>query len=402
MKRTLLVLGAGVFQIPLILKAKELGYTACATSFLPDDPGLRICDRAFNVSTLDLDGLERLCRDERVSGVVTAASDVGTLAVGRLNDRLGLPGLTEDQVRNVTDKVAFVRLLKRLELPCPQSQSVDGLRDLDAALETVRSYPVIMKPRFASGSRGVRVCASAIEVRLNHAAVMRSSLLDPGYVLQQFLPGIEHGGECLLENGSVAFLRLTHKYHNERKVPLGHCVPYECPPTVMDSLRRQIETIAKALHVQHSAVNLDVILPPDGPPHLIDVSFRLGGNLLPHLMHQAFGTDTHERVIRYCSGEALPPLAAQREPHGCYGSIIFGGNAGGTLTKQLVVATRQLFEESSDLIDLAFDIVPGQRYEAFDQGSHRYGHALFRVDGLRAYERLLEAQRSILRDRSMS
>jgi hypothetical protein len=125
--RKLLVIGASPFQVPLILKARELGYTVSATSYLKDDPGLLVADKGFNVSILDFGGLERLCQREGICAVATGASDLGTLAVGHLNDTLGLAGITEDQARSVSDKGRFVLLQKDLGLGLGESFIVTGL-----------------------------------------------------------------------------------------------------------------------------------------------------------------------------------------------------------------------------------------------------------------------------------
>lgn len=153
--RRLLVLGASVFQVPLIRRAQALGCEVAATSYREDDPGLDVADRGFPVSILDHEGLEDLCRVFEVEGVLTAASDLGTLSVGRLVDTFGYPGLSEHQVRSVTDKWAFFQLQRSLGLPHPSSRLIQSEADLAEVLEDGCDFPLVMKPRYASGSRGV-------------------------------------------------------------------------------------------------------------------------------------------------------------------------------------------------------------------------------------------------------
>lgn len=394
--RNILVVGAGPFQVPLILKARELGYTVSATSYLKDDPGLRVADKGFNVSILDFDGLERLCEREGICAVVTGASDLGTVAVGHLNDSLSLPGITEDQVRSVSDKGQFVRLQKELDLARGESFIVTDRGDLEVALANVSAYPVILKPLYASGSRGVRVAHSAEEARRCHSAVAGASSLAKGYVLQTYLDGVEHGCECLVEEGKVAFLQLTHKFRNEHSVPLGHCVPLEGRDGVLRSLTEQIEKIVGTLGVRYSAINMDVIVTPDGGTAIIDFSFRLGGNLLPDLMREKYGVDTFERVIRYCFPEDIdsPPVVAQTP--GCYGAVIFGAPHPGVLSEEMQARTTRLFGDATRVIELVFDIAPGEAFERFDQGSHRFGHALFEIGNIGAYSVLVQAWQELV------
>jgi len=388
--RKLLVVGAGPFQLPLIEKGKELGYRVYAVSNVQKDPGLRAADYGLNISILDFDALEKLCRQERITAVVTGASDLGTFAVGHLNDVLGLPGLSAEQVRSVSDKGRFIRLQEKLDLPRPESFRIHTRDDLEAALQDISTYPVILKPLHASGSRGIRVAHDPAGVRGAHDFVQRHSFLRKGYVLQTYLDAVEYGGECLVEAGKVVFLQMTHKFLNEGHVPLGHCVPCHPPDGVQRAVAEQIESIAAHLGVEHAPVNIDVMISPDRPPILIDLSFRLGGNLLPRLMREKFGCDTFRRVIEYCDREQLPPLGNLEETPGTFGAIIFGSSTAGILTAEMKDRTTRLFRDASRIVELVFDLSVGDAFERFDQGSHRFGHALFEVESLEAYGMLLK------------
>jgi len=61
------------------------------------------------------------------------------------------------------------------------------------------------------------------------------------------------------------------------------------------------------------------------------------------------------------------------------------------------VQTTHLFEDAARVIDLVFDIASGEAFERFDQGSHRFGHALFEVDSLESYSDILDAHQAIVR-----
>ncbi|MFP4497069.1 MAG: hypothetical protein ACLFQV_02560 [Vulcanimicrobiota bacterium] len=51
--KKIMILGAGVFQIPAIKKARELGFETLVCSYYPDDPGMKMAHKAYNISTID-------------------------------------------------------------------------------------------------------------------------------------------------------------------------------------------------------------------------------------------------------------------------------------------------------------------------------------------------------------
>ena len=328
---------------------------------------------------------------------MTGASDLGSISVAQLNECLGLPGLSSKQVLAVSDKGQFVRLQARLGLPHPQTFEVAEPGDLEKAINGFTAFPAIVKPFRASGSRGVRVIADTDGLRRAHDFAFQQSFLRKGYVVQSFLHGIEHGGECLIENGHVVFLALTHKFHNSSFVPTGHFVPFEPDPSRLDSLKSQIERLAEYLGVVNSPLNIDVIFPAEGPAVLIDLSLRLGGNMLPQLMELQYGVDTVRRSLDYCLGNPLEPLPSAARNTGGYGSIVLGSPVFGIVHADLFARTRELFESAAEVIEMNFDVEAGQHVHCFDEGSHRIGHIVFRVNDRAEYERLLLAEQEVLR-----
>src|SRR3990170_1981444 len=85
---------------------------------------------------------------------VLAVDDSGVELAALLLERLGLPGNPAHAVRRVRDKLAFRRLLKEREFPCPEFHHLptgDDPRKLVPELK----FPVVVKARRLSGSRGV-------------------------------------------------------------------------------------------------------------------------------------------------------------------------------------------------------------------------------------------------------
>ena len=65
MQKKLLILGAGVYQVPLILKAKEMGLYTIAASYAGPYPGLAIADEVWEIDTTDYHHLLQKAQPDR-------------------------------------------------------------------------------------------------------------------------------------------------------------------------------------------------------------------------------------------------------------------------------------------------------------------------------------------------
>ena len=81
MKR-LMVLAAGILQIPVIKKAKEMGYYVIATDGEPNAVGLRYADKAICVNITLEEEMLRVAREEHIDGVIHPCSEVSMNVMG--------------------------------------------------------------------------------------------------------------------------------------------------------------------------------------------------------------------------------------------------------------------------------------------------------------------------------
>lgn len=382
----ILILGATPFAVPLIRKASSLGYRTIVCSNIPSDPGLAIADIPKNVSILDRPGLDDLMLQYKPVGVVCAASDLATLSIGYLNNKFGLCGIKEHQVQELSDKGRFVSLQMKLGLPTPESLIIDSETAPDEWPIEELGFPLIMKPFSSSGSRGVRVINSYEELSDYHDECRNASSARKGYVVQKFLRDYEEVGcEVFYENGKVVFLQTTNKFLNKRNVPTGHSVPGPVSAEISREIIEQVEVICRHLSIENTPVNIDIMVKPGRRPVIIDMSFRLGGNLLPEIMHLAYNTNPYSRVIAYACGTTIPN-EINYEIKRVTGSIIFGSSEEITFTGELKNEIENLL--SGEAKELVFDIEVNSKIQPFIQGNRRFGHALIQTDSQQEFSEI--------------
>ena len=92
MSKTLLVLGAGIYQLPAIETAKRLGYRVLTTDNLPDNPGHRLAHQSFDCDITDVEGVSAIGERHGISGVIAPCTDAGVVSAAIVAGRLRLPG----------------------------------------------------------------------------------------------------------------------------------------------------------------------------------------------------------------------------------------------------------------------------------------------------------------------
>ena len=82
--KKLLILGAGIYQVPLIKKAQEMGIYTIVTSIPGNYPGFEIADKVYYENTTDYEAILKIAQDEKIDGIVTSGTDVAIITVGKV------------------------------------------------------------------------------------------------------------------------------------------------------------------------------------------------------------------------------------------------------------------------------------------------------------------------------
>jgi hypothetical protein len=102
--RKILILGGGLFQVPLIQKAKSLGLLTVVTDWYPDPPGRQFADQFVQMDIKDLEGNLSVAKRYGVDAVISDQTDVGIPTVAYVSEQLGLKGIGLDIAYRFTNK----------------------------------------------------------------------------------------------------------------------------------------------------------------------------------------------------------------------------------------------------------------------------------------------------------
>ena len=297
--KKIMILGAGVYQVPLIKKAKELGLYTIVVSIPGNYPGFALADKVIYENTVDSDAILRIAREEQIDGVCTTGTDVAVITVGKVCDALGLRGVSAQGAVIACDKVLMKKAYQEHGVQTAQCRYVPidtpetALRELCAEL----GYPVIFKAIDSSGSRGITKVDGPDGIAKAVGAV-KAVTRHEEYLVEVYLTGAEFGAQAFVQDGKLEFV-LPHGdyvFKGDTGVPIGHYAPYDLPDMERE-IYEQTEKAIRAMKLDNCAINADFML-CDGKAYVLEIGARGGATCLVELVSLYYGYDYYEKMLR--------------------------------------------------------------------------------------------------------
>lgn len=207
--KRLLFLGAIRALCEPISLAKQMGIYTIALDYLPNSPAKKVADKAYLVSTTDVDAVCKVCKEEKVDGLFTAFTDSMLPYARKICDKMNFPFYaSEEQIKLSLDKRFFKEKCRENDVPVP----IDYTNEINEhGLENANiRYPVIVKPIDSSGGRGIRICDSREEL---FSAYEYAMLVSPGknVLVEEYIIGDEITATYTMKNGEISLSCLKDK-----------------------------------------------------------------------------------------------------------------------------------------------------------------------------------------------
>lgn len=319
MMKKIMVLAAGLLQIDVIEKAKSMGYYVLAVDGNPKAPGFNVADKAICADIVNEETMLKIARDEHVDGVIHPCSEVSMAVMGRINDELGLSGISREQAICATNKHLMRKAFEKGNAPSPKSILAQDAEDAWNRLQNEFDTDAILKPSRNSGSRGIAKVSRNMDkgdfIRAYDEALSESR--DHSVLIEQFIEGPEFSIEMIVWQGDIHVLTVTDKKTTGAPhfVELGHNQPSCFSATDVETLKAAAVAGVRALGVNNCACHAEAKL-MNGKAYLMEVGARLGGDFIStELTHLSTGIDMVAAAIDVALG-VEPDLSAKEEPKG--------------------------------------------------------------------------------------
>ena len=279
------LIGASSESVYAIKAAQKRGIKVIAIDGDPDAEGLKYADQSAVLDISDFDLVNDFFTNNHIDFLLPIPVGSILSATGFINDTFRLPGVSYDSVIECTDKWQFhcllnskgLRKAKAFLVKSGHSYSADDFKDID--------YPSIIKPRFGSGSRGVKLLNSYkdLETELDEEGIFTED-----FVIESCCEGIEYGVDAIVKDNKASMVLLREKVNTP--YPFRQCIGYYSVPLkednkeLFDNINDLLSKIVSLTKINDCLMHADIIADDDNSPFVIEISPRPSG----HFLHNCF------------------------------------------------------------------------------------------------------------------
>ncbi len=299
--KSILVFGCGELQQSIIGRARKMGLFVvgidpCSDAFCKDDT-----DAFEVVGGQDFEGTCAVVEKYGIDAIVTAATDKPLVMMARIAEKYGFPFFSVDTARWSTDKFLMKERFELGGIHHARGRLISKVEDAEGLV-----YPVIVKPRDNSGSRGVLFCRNQDELRESFGEALENSHLD-SVLVEEYIEGLEYSVEGLHYEGKSEVIQFTEKKTTEfpYNVELGHKQPALLTVEQKDAIREIVGKIGTALRFENCPSHTELKINDRGI-FVIETSPRLGGDFITStLVPLSTGINMEDQLLNIALGKPV-------------------------------------------------------------------------------------------------
>lgn len=300
--KDLAIIGASYLQLPLIKKAKDMGYVTHVFAWAANDVGEKEADFFYPISIKEKDEILKKCREIGICGICSIASDVAVITVNYVAENMGLSGNSIASTSKCTNKHLMRSAFEANGDPSPKSILVDETTDLKGLYF---DYPVIVKPTDRSGSRGIYKLNSfeGLEKAVN-SAILKG--FEKKALIEEYVTGQEYSVEYISYRGIHHFLALTQKYTTGAPhfIETGHLEPAPIDNATLEKVKKVVSHALDTLDIKNGASHAEIKISENGNIKIIEIGARMGGDCIgSDLVRYSTGYDFVRMVVEVACGQ---------------------------------------------------------------------------------------------------
>ena len=307
------IIGANDFQNPLILKAKSLGYETHVFAWQDGSIGEKTADYFYPISIVEKDEILKKCKEIGIDAIATIASDLATLTVNYVAEKLGLPGNSLECTKKSTNKYEMRKAFKEAGVATPGFEIVSSPEDIEKLSDM--EYPLIVKPTDRSGSRAITKIYKKEELEEAISKAIENSF-EKKAIVEEYIEGNEFSAEGITYNGEHKFLTITRKATTGAPhfIETGHIEPAGLNKDMEEKIYNELTKALTALKITNSATHSEFKITPNGDIRIIEIGARMGGDCIgSDLVQISTGYDFVKMVIDVAMGNK-PSFEKVTEP----------------------------------------------------------------------------------------
>ena len=375
-KKAVLIFGVGPLQESIIGRAKKMGlYTVgidpCADATCKDS-----VDAFEVVPGQDYEGHCAIVEKYGIDAIVTAATDKPLVMMARIAEKYGFPFYSVETAKWSTDKFQMKQRFMEGGVPCAKGRLVKRVSEVEDF-----EYPVIIKPRDNSGSRGVKLCRTKEELETSMSEAFEVSKLDT-VLVEEFIEGPEYSIEGLHHDGKSEVIQFTEKKTTlfPYNVELGHIQPAKISDESKLQICEIVSRIGKVLKFENCPSHTELKINERGI-FVIETSPRLGGDYITSILTPlSSGVNVEDELLKIALGQSIYPQPESMQ----YSGVHFFAFEEGCVIKH--VPDVDFVKGWPHVVDVSFYLKKGDKVNRITSSLNRYGYLILQADNRDAIE----------------
>jgi biotin carboxylase len=304
--KKLLILGANVETIQLIENAKKLGVYVYVTDFNSKAPAKKYADKSFDVDGLNIPELVKLCKSEKIDGVLVGVADRLIQSYYELCSILNFPCYaSKEQCEYFTNKSKFNTLCNKFDINTIPDFNSDFL-NLNRRESII--YPVFVKPTDANSGKGISICYSENEL-VEGIKKAESFSKTKGYLIERFMQCDDMFINYTFINGKVlvsatADRFTTSQQGNLSRVCIGATYPSKYTDLYFEQLHDKMLLMFTSLNIKNGVFMISAFV-ENGKIYLYDPGFRLQGEAPDIYIAKINSFDQKKYLIEFALSDNL-------------------------------------------------------------------------------------------------
>jgi biotin carboxylase len=304
---SVIIVGAGIMQIPAILTAKEMGFNVIATDMNPNAEGFKFADIKICLNTKDIDGHVKFAIENKEKYNIVGAFAGADVArtVSAITNKLGLPGVSEETALISNNKWLMKQRWIKDNVPTPYSIEVKTIEEAIKQVDKV-GLPCMMKAIDNAASRGTKKIYSMEEVESAFKDACRNSTTNSALV-EEFVEGEEQSVETIIYEGKQYRFGIVDRHYDMKPLPIetGHTNPSKLSESIQEEIYNVVKCASDSLGITWGPAKADMILTKKGPM-ILEMPARLSGGF--HSQYTtpiSSGMDPIKFTLALCTGRGL-------------------------------------------------------------------------------------------------
>ena len=387
-KKSVLIFGVGPLQKSIINRAKQMGLYTVGIDPAKDATCKDEVDAFEVVGGQDYEGTCAVVEKYGIDAIVTAATDKPLVMMARIAEKYGFPFYSVETAQWSTDKFQMKQRFMEGGVPCAKGRLVKSVQEVEDF-----EYPVIIKPRDNSGSRGVKLCRSKEELEASMSEAFEVSKLDT-VLVEEFIEGPEYSIEGLHHDCKSEVIQFTEKKTTEfpYNVELGHIQPANISEENQQKIREIVSKIGKALNFVNCPSHTELKINERGI-YVIETSPRLGGDYITStLTPLSTGVNVEDELLKIALGKTVNPQPAAVQ----YSGVRFFAFEEGRVIKN--VPDADFVKGWPHVVDFSFALKEGNKVNRITSSLNRYGQLILQAGNRDSIEETFDKYEKVIKE----